>query len=144
MTREEMLKRLEQIEKDIYVCSLESTFADDAKSCAIHKAIQILSAEPREDAVSREALLALKQKFYDNAGYETEYVDVDDIKELPPVIPKPKIGHWIKEESIFGWDNKSYQCSVCGRSIHLDTKIEDLEDYPYCHCGAKMESEDKK
>ncbi len=49
-----------------------------------------------------------------------------------------KTGCWIKEESIYGWDGKSYQCSVCGRSIHLDTAVEDLEDYPYCHCGAKM------
>lgn len=50
----------------------------------------------------------------------------------------PREGHWIKEESPFGWDGYSYQCSECGRSIHLDTEVEDLEDYPYCHCGAYM------
>ena len=48
------------------------------------------------------------------------------------------IGHWIKEETIYGWDGKSYQCSACGRSIHLDVKMEDLRDYPYCHCGCRM------
>lgn len=52
---------------------------------------------------------------------------------------EPKTAHWIKEESIYGWDGHSYQCSECGRSIHLDTEMEDLEDYPYCHCGAKMQ-----
>lgn len=52
---------------------------------------------------------------------------------------EPIKGHWIKEESIYGWDGHSYQCSECGRSIHLDTEMEDLEDYPYCHCGCKME-----
>lgn len=52
---------------------------------------------------------------------------------------KPKTGHWIKEESICGWDGHSYQCSECGRSIHLDIEVEDLDDYPYCHCGAKMQ-----
>ena len=52
--------------------------------------------------------------------------------------PQLKFGWWIKEESIYGWDGYSYQCSACGRSIHLDTDVEDLEDYPYCHCGAKM------
>lgn len=52
---------------------------------------------------------------------------------------EPIKGHWIKEKSIFGWDGHSYQCSECGRSIHLDTEMEDLEDYPYCHCGAKMQ-----
>lgn len=52
---------------------------------------------------------------------------------------EPRKGQWIKEESIYGWDGYSYQCSECGRSIHLDTEMEDLEDYPYCHCGAKMQ-----
>lgn len=51
---------------------------------------------------------------------------------------EPIKGHWVKEESPFGWDGHSYQCSECGRSIHLDTEMEDLEDYPYCHCGADM------
>ena len=47
-------------------------------------------------------------------------------------------GYWIKEESPYGWDGHSYQCSECGRSIHLNTECEDLTDYPYCHCGVKM------
>ena len=55
----------------------------------------------------------------------------------------PREGHWIKEESIYGWDGHSYQCSECGRSIHLDTELEDLSDYPYCHCGCVMEDEDE-
>ena len=54
-----------------------------------------------------------------------------------------KMGKWIKEKSIYGWDGYSYQCSECGRSIHLDLEVEDLSDYPYCHCGAKMKSEDQ-
>lgn len=56
MTREERLKLLKQIEKDIYVCSIESTFLDDAKSCAIHSIIEELEQEPCEDAVSRNAI----------------------------------------------------------------------------------------
>ena len=46
MTNAEMIAWLKQIEKDIYVCSLESTFRDDAKSCAIHKAIELLERDP--------------------------------------------------------------------------------------------------
>jgi len=56
MTREERLEWLKQIEKDIFVCSLESTFADDAKSCAIHSIIEELEQEPCNDCVSREAV----------------------------------------------------------------------------------------
>lgn len=42
MSDEERLKWLKEIEKDIFVCSLESTFVEDAKSCAIHSAIKAL------------------------------------------------------------------------------------------------------
>lgn len=54
---------------------------------------------------------------------------------------KRKTAKWIKETSVYGWDGHSYQCSECGRSIHLDTEMEDLSDYPYCHCGCEMEDE---
>ncbi len=42
MDKYERLELLKQIEKDIYVCSLESTFEEDAKSCALHSAIEEL------------------------------------------------------------------------------------------------------
>ena len=31
-----------------------------------------------------------------------------------------------------------YRCSECGRIIDLE-HAETLNDYPYCHCGAKMD-----
>lgn len=79
-------------------------------------------------------------RFYPNCDHVTQ----DDmteltIKDLETLEQEPKTGHWIKEESICGWDGHSYQCSECGRSIHLDVEVEDLEDYPYCHCGAEMQ-----
>jgi hypothetical protein len=46
------------------------------------------------DCISRQAVLACKQTFTDNAGYETEYVDIEDIKALPSIQPKPKT-EWI-------------------------------------------------
>lgn len=67
------------------------------------------------------------------------------VEKIQTTKPKSedKIGHWIKEKSRYGWDGKSYVCSECGRSIHLDSDVEDLRDYPYCHCGAQMrESEE--
>lgn len=44
MSAEERLKWLKEIEKDIFVCSLESTFVEDVKSCAIHSAIETLES----------------------------------------------------------------------------------------------------
>lgn len=42
MTNEERIYRLKQIEKDICVCSLDATFEETAKSCAIRSAIEEL------------------------------------------------------------------------------------------------------
>jgi len=56
MTREERLELLKQIEKDIYVCSIESTFIDDAKSCAIHSVIEELEQEPILNKIRAEIL----------------------------------------------------------------------------------------
>lgn len=54
MTRAQRLELLKQIEKDIHVCSLESTLLDDAKSCAIHSAIEELEQEPILDKIRAE------------------------------------------------------------------------------------------
>lgn len=54
MTREERLELLKQIEKDIHVCSLESTLLDDLKSCAIHSVIEELEQEPIIDKIRAE------------------------------------------------------------------------------------------
>lgn len=42
MTKDERLNWLKQIEKDINVCSLDATFEETAKSCAIRSAIEEL------------------------------------------------------------------------------------------------------
>ena len=40
MSKEQRLELLKQIEKQIFVCSLESTLQDDLKSAAIHSIIE--------------------------------------------------------------------------------------------------------
>lgn len=44
---------------------------------------------------------------------------VMDVPIAPIKRKRRKIATWIKEVSPFGWDGHSYQCSECGRSIHL-------------------------
>ena len=101
-----------------------------------------LSIPTSTDCVSRADLEEMKSPMYDSSGNMIGYgVLMEDVRKMNPVTPKRPKGMWIKEESIYGWDGKSYQCSVCGRSIHLDTKAEDLKDYSYCHCGADMREE---
>ena len=74
MTREERLVLLKQIEKDIHVCSLESTFLDDAKSCAIHSVIEELEQEPfiNKPCVSSGVCEHDKQKVLDKIRAEIE------------------------------------------------------------------------
>lgn len=50
---------------------------------------------------------------------------------------KGKKGKWIRQKSMYGGYDNTYECSECGRVIYCETE-EDLIDYPYCHCGAKM------
>lgn len=53
MTKAKRLELLKQIEKDIYVPSIESTFLDDTKSCAIHSAIEELEQKPKTDVIDK-------------------------------------------------------------------------------------------
>ena len=135
MTREEAIKRLKEARNTIQPFQYVNE--------AIDYAIKLIEQKPCEDCVGKQAVAEVLLKYaHTPTGKAFAEFLVSQINALPPVTPQPKTGHWIKEKSLHGWDGKSYQCSVCGRSIHLDPEVEDLPDYPYCHCGAKMESEE--
>ena len=134
MTREEREEAIYQLENSIHNARVEGH-----RYKHFELAIEALKAEPCWDCVSREAILKEMNERHKNG----DAITLGYIKNLPSVTPKQKTGKWVKEETIYGWDGKSYQCSVCGRSIHLDTKAEDLKDYSYCHCGADMRGEQK-
>lgn len=61
----------------------------------------------------------------------------EHIKELKEDKNNRVIGHWIRQKGIYGLAD-TCECSVCGRTIYAKTE-DDLKDYPYCHCGARME-----
>ena len=69
----------------------------------------------------------------------------EDIAERPEDVQKVKHGKWIKVRY------RTFICSCCKRSVYLDglnvtDKNETIllrELYPYCHCGAKMDLEEK-
>ena len=69
---EENLSESGTIEKDIYVCSLESTFRDDAKSCAIHKAIELLERDPCDVIRCKDC------KWFGSVGCAINIVDDSD------------------------------------------------------------------
>ena len=76
-------------------------------------------------------------------------IDRDDYTPLNANCPitETKTGKWIenKEQGVQAVGYLTYHCSECGREISskYHGKASLLTEYPYCHCGAKMESEDK-
>lgn len=97
--------------------------------------IPISSEYVDRHSVDMLAYRYLKEPTDNHVAFYEDFLDLPSVTPAIPMIPK---GRWITEISAHGWDGRSYQCSVCGRSIHLDTAVEDIYDYPYCHCGAKM------
>lgn len=100
--------------------------------------IKLLEQKPCEDAISREdAIMCMTGEYAADMTYKPEDIiskHIRRLKALPPVQPKIKTGHWI---IIDDCEKFIAKCSECGR-------IEDsrmIHNYPYCHCGAKMESE---
>lgn len=89
--------------------------------------------ESCDDCISRQE--ALKQLKGCLTGGEAEYNYVKiHIDSIPPIIPQPKIGHWIEHPHEAGenWEYSKYECSEC----HA---WED-DNSNYCpDCGIKME-----
>ena len=134
MTREERELSIEYLEgiKDNYIEGHGYERHPVPEYYAIENAIKALEQETCEVAISKQAVLetiddcnsdGLKGIFcsYDGGERFKEY-----IKNLPPVTPRPKIGHWIKCDIL--QEFKCSECRVCFRNKSN-----------YCpNCGAKM------
>lgn len=115
---------------------------------ACEGAIAALKAQSCEDAVSRGEVLEKINNigvkgFVDYNSYSEMF---DFVDTLPPVTPKQRIGKWIETfaEDACGELYSYWACSECGRSVGYNlANIEDvLEEYPYCHCGARMKKKE--
>lgn len=87
--------------------------------------------EPREDTISRQAVLDLAKKgiLVSNGNYKSV---CKAIYELPSVNPQEKTGHWIwRTEDI-------YRCSECGNDIRVK-EVMNVPQYVCCPmCEARM------
>ena len=108
------------------------------------KVIKALEQRPCEDCISRQAVLDMATTIQtdDFSGNEIiEVVDVDDIKALPSVTPTRPTGKWILKRTfptkMYDEYLNEYECSECHRGIRCTDA--QLVNYPYCHCGARME-----
>jgi predicted RNA-binding Zn-ribbon protein involved in translation (DUF1610 family) len=108
---------------------------------ALRIAIKVLGQESCSDVISRQAVIdACDQSI-------NLFEAVDRIKELAPVTPQPKTGHWFIDER--PESDRETICSNCEQPIFKYHKL-DFDYRPkYCpNCGARMidpqESEDKE
>lgn len=94
-------------------------------------AINALEQEPCGDCISREKALQIIRAWFDREATPSDLKN--EIEQLPPVTPQPKMGRWIDEKDGYGTG-----CSECGKwySHSIITKQEVL----FCSsCGAKMQ-----
>lgn len=124
MTREEHISNLETIGCDGW------TVTTDAYK-SLQFAIKALEQEPYEDVIDRAEAMTEIMMFAGNVKSDEEdiYIKVSDavqlLRELPPVNPQPKTGHWIFDEIL----DKHYYCSEC-KSMGVDY-------WDYCpNCGS--------
>ena len=88
------------------------------------------SAEPCEDAISRQAALDKAVYTETEEGWSGRTVDVKDIEALPPVTPQTKMGRWLAKSF------HEVYCDNCGFDFDIMTN-EFIDKMKYCpNCGA--------
>ena len=114
MTREQAIEELS---------ILLNKYQDSVTGDALDMVIAEISAEPCEDAISRQAAINVASGYCHSANVAKE------LAKLPSVNPQPKTGHWQDLTGLFF-------CSECDGGF--------AKPWHYCpNCGAKMESEDR-
>ena len=97
------------------------------------------------DSIDREdAIVVLCDAMQDCFSASDGQLDAIEttLRELPNIIPKERVGHWEFVKTCEN-GNKKYICSCCKERFIFNFYDEELlNKYPYCHCGARMESEE--
>ena len=123
MTNEEHIEQLKKLR----------SFHNGSYGRSINKAIEALNQQTCEDRISREAvgnMLNRMQMKKDDTWYDYYQKALKELSELPPVYPKQKEGHWIRQTNDY---HDYYECEHCGIAVGLD----DIKNY--CpNCGANM------
>ena len=85
--------------------------------------------------IERSAAIEAAKHAWAKGLEPSQYIEALPAADVAPVVH----GQW---EQVKKWATKAkYRCSVCGREIMSAVKV-NIEKYPYCHCGAKMDGGD--
>jgi len=142
MTNKEAIEKLKGILTEATEYENSVCYVTEEDREPLEMAIKALEQESCEDAISRQAVLEYIEGSWAELGHSSENELVcQDIKEMPSVTPQPKMGHWIYDDEYSNYFDVTYKCSCCKREIIVPYEVRDevYKEYPYCHCGAKME-----
>ena len=71
------------------------------------------------------------------------FLTAQKIVDSMPTAKEHKVGKWVLNDNqgVQAVGYLTYHCSECNREISskYHGKMSLLKEYPYCHCGAKME-----
>lgn len=67
-----------------------------------------------------------------------QVIDYEPAADVAPVVH----GRWVHSPSPYDKRDDFWFCSECGRTINIICGDKLLSNYPYCHCGAKMDGGD--
>jgi hypothetical protein len=140
MTREEAIRELKILKEEYWDddgYGHETKQYDDTM-LALDIAIKVLEQQPCEDAVSRQAIIDEMEKRH----AEGDCITKGFVKNMPPVTPQPKTGHWIDTNHHQYYNDGDIEttelrCSCCNEEVEWDIA---LSHKPYyCeNCGADM------
>lgn len=95
---------------------------------------------PRYIDVESLGIGRANSEVFENRAYADGWNAAIDIITSAPTadVREVKREYWIYEghHEMMG---HAFQCSVCGRWMFANSPENVIEEYPYCHCGAKME-----
>lgn len=137
MTKDEAVKQLKHFK----------SFHNGSYGEPINMAIEALEQQPCEDVIDRAEAMTGIMMFTGNVKSDEEdvYIKVSDavqlLRELSPVTPQPKTGHWEQYGNF--WEDK-FKCSECGNKQPKILCGERIVGYwsDYCpNCGADMRGE---
>lgn len=126
--------KIEQDDIDRYGCKIPEGFDS---SPAVEALNGLPSVTPQLEKIRVANIYIDEEKFKEICKNAT--LTILDDSNTPTI--QPNTGWWINDEDMTNWYDATYKCSCCGREIIIpyESRNDLYKNYPYCHCGAKMQ-----
>lgn len=96
-------------------------------------------AEQTKTMTAAEILNYYRNLYYAEPQVTERGIVANAINELLPNVAPVVHGEWMQNP----YCKRIFYCSECGRQVEEDSyKPNPSEQFPYCHCGAKMDGKE--